>query len=430
MKTLLAYLPPLALALAALGTGCSSKEKTCPSDQALCGESCVSLQSDANNCGACGHTCGAGQGCLLSACVDCSAGGQGCKADVLAACFNANQVRAFDTTLAPVGAPVTTSASGPGSFATLQGAIYVVDVTGGAVDEVTPPTATRISSVPGGSYNDLEHLGAYRGLLYVSNAAVGSFVAIDPVGKKVVGEVSLSVGGDAPNPLGFDFANGKAYVALAAGVGASPNGLAVVDLSVPPPWTTKPAVSRIDLSSFASAGVNPGVSRVLASGDETRVFVTMNNLYDATFQPVPGATGRLVVVNTSTNAVVGGTAVDLGTTCLNPSGMALSGTTLWIACGYTVFNGTFTAGIGVDGALLPVDVSGATPVPGTAIPVANHALGNVTICGTRGYAGTADSGTLVSFDPSARTVTAASETACPADPVSGFSAVFDVACAP
>lgn len=428
MKRLLAPLPSLALALAMLGAACSSA-KTCSSDQNLCGGSCVSLQSDAHNCGACGHNCGAGQGCSLGACIDCGASGAGCSADVLAACFNANQVRAFDTALVEVGSPVATSAKGPGSFATLQGATYVVDVTGGAVDEVTPPAAIAIASVPGASYNDLEHLGAYRGLLYVTNAAVGSFVAIDPAGKRVVDEVSLSVGGDAPNPLGFDFANGKAYVALAAGAGASPNGLAVVDLSLPPPWATKPAVKRIDLSSFAAAGVNPGAVRVLASSDGKRVFVTLNDLFDATFQPVSGATGRLVVVDTSTDAVVGGSAVDLGASCLDPSGMALSGTTLWITCGYTAYNATFTAVTGVGGALLPVDVSGATPVPGTAIPVAGHALGSVAVCGPRGYAGAVDSGTLVSFDPSARSVTAVSASACPADPVSGFGAVLDVACA-
>jgi hypothetical protein len=419
-------LPALAAALVA--TACSP-QKICSADERLCSDSCVSLQSDPRNCGACGNACGAGQGCSLGVCVDCGANGEGCKADVLAACFNANQVRAFDTSLAAVGAPVTTAA-GPASLAALGGAVYVADNTGGAVEQVTSPTATAVASVTGGSFNDLEHLGAYNGLLYVTNWAVGSFVAIDPAGKKVVDEMSLSVGGDAPNPLGFDFANAKAYVALAAGAGASPNGLAVVDLSIVPPWgKTKPAVKRIDLSSFAFQGVNPGTVRVLASADGTRVFVTMNDLFDATFQPVPGATGRLVVVDTSTDAVVGGTAVDLGASCLDPSGMALSGTTLWITCGYTAYNATFTAVTGVGGALLPVDVSGVTPVPGTAIPVADHALSSVTICGTRGYAGAADSGTLVSFDPSAHTVTAVSKTACPADPVSGFSAILDVACA-
>jgi hypothetical protein len=347
---------------------------------------------------------------------------------VLAACFNVNQVRAFDTSLVLVGTPVDTSA-GPGSLAALGGAVYVADSTGGAVEQVTPPTATAIASVKGGGYNDLEHLGASGGLLWVSNAAVGSFVAVDPVARKVLDEVSLVSGAEAaPFPLGFDFANHKAYVALTPSVGSSsPNGLAVVDLTLAPPWAARPSVKRIDLSQFAYPGASPGVSRVLASPDGKRVFVTMNDLYDAGFQPVPGATGKLVVVDTTTDAVVGD-AIDLGAGCPDPSGMALAGSTLWIGCGYTVYV-TSTSVTPVGGALLPVDVSGTTPVPGAAVPMPNgHSIGSVRICGSRGYAGASDSGTLVTFDPSSGAVSAANEHACPAS-ASGFSAVFDVECA-
>ena len=420
---------PLVAALAVAAAGCNpTAEKMCPSDQRLCGGACVSLQSDPGNCGACGAACGAGQGCSLGACVACGPNGEGCKAAVLAACFNADQVHAFDAALVQVGAPVDTSA-GPGSLAALGGAIYVADMTGGVVELVTPPKAPVLASVKGGSYNDLEHLGASGGLLWVSNAVVGSLVAVDPVARKVLDELSLVSGSDAPNPLGFDFANNKAYVALSAGLGSSPNGLAVVDLSSAPPWTVKPAVKRIDLSEFAHPGASPGVSRVLASPDGKRVFVTMNDLYDATFQPVPGATGKLVVVDTATDAVVGG-AVDLGAGCLNPSGMALAGSTLWIGCGYTQYNATFTAVTPVGGALLPVDVSGTTPVPGAAVPMPNgHSIGSVRICGSRGYAGASDSGTLVTFDPSSGAASTVNEQACPAN-ASGFSAVFDVECAP
>jgi hypothetical protein len=416
-----------ALAVAALAGGCTA-EKSCPADQHLCGGACVSLQSDPRNCGACGAACGTGQGCSLGACVDCGPNGEGCKADVLAACFNAKQVRAFDASLVQVGAPVDTS-GGPASLAALGGAIYVADSTGGAVEQVTPPTATKLADVKGGSYNDLEHLGVSGGLLWVSNAAVGSLVAVDPVARKVLDELSLASGGDFPNPLGFDFANHKAYVALSAGAGGSPNGLAVVDLSLAPPWGTRPAVKRIDLSPFAHPGASPGVSRVVASPDGRRVFVTMNDLYDAIFQPVPGANGKLVVVDTSTDAVAGG-AVDLGAGCLNPSGMALAGSTLWIGCGYTQYDATFTSVTPVGGALLAVDVSGATPVPRAVVPVPNgHSIGSVRICGSRGYAGASDSGTLVTFDPSTGAISTVNEGAC-AVSASGFSAVFDVECAP
>jgi hypothetical protein len=422
-KTRRLALPALALALVA--SGCSS-EKICSVDQAKCADTCTSLQSDALNCGACGTKCASGEACSLGACVPCGANGEGCKADVLAACFNANQVRAFDSSLAPVGAPVAT-AKGPGGFASLAGATYVLDVTGGAVQQVTPTTAADVVSIPGGSYNDLEHMGAHDGLLYVSNAAAGSFAAVDPAAKRIVDEVSLVVSNDAPNPLGFDFANGKAYIALSAGAGSSPNGVAVVDLSTAPPWATMPSVKRIDLSRFAfSAQVSPGASRVLAAADGTRVFVTLNNLFDSSYAPVAGANGKLVVIDTATDTVVGDAAVELPG-CKNPSGMALSGNTIWIACGYIVYDASFHAAA-VDGALQPVDVSGATPVAGTPIPVANHAIGAVAICGGRGYASTSDSGTILSFDPASHAVSATNESACPADS-SGYAAVFDVACA-
>jgi len=412
-------LPALAAALVA--TACSS-QKLCPADERLCSDSCVSLQSDPRNCGACGNACGAGQGCSLGVCVACGPSGEGCKAEVLAACFNTDQVRAFDASLAQVGAPVATAA-GPASFAALAGAVYVADNTGGAVELITPPTATLISTVQGASYNDLQHLGAHGGLLYVSNSAVGSLVAIDPAAKNVVNEVSLASGGSAPNVLGFDFANEKAYLAITPGLGATtPNALAIVDLSAPPLWTTRPAVKLLDLSAFATGAALPGAARVLASPDGNRVFVTLNDLYDPAFNVVPGANGKLLVVDTVADAVLGG-AVDLGAGCTDPSGMALSGTTLWIGCGHV----DFATGLGVGGALLPVDVSGATPVPGTPVTLP-HAIGSLAVCGGRGYAGASDLGALVTFDPSTGAVVGTNEAACPAGS-GGYSAVFDVACA-
>jgi len=64
------------------------------------------------------------------------------------------------------------------------------------------------------------------------------------------------------------------------------------------------------------------------------------------------------------------------------------------------------------------------------VPMPNgHSIGSVRICGGRGYAGASDSGTLVTFDPSSGAVSTVNEQACPAS-ASGFSAVFDVECAP
>lgn len=41
----------------------------CPQGQMLCNGVCVSVSTDANNCGACGTACGTGQGCINGACT-------------------------------------------------------------------------------------------------------------------------------------------------------------------------------------------------------------------------------------------------------------------------------------------------------------------------------------------------------------------------
>jgi hypothetical protein len=65
MTRTLRLLAPLVLALA---LGCT-KEKLCSSDMTLCGNTCVKLDADRANCGACGRACGANEDCQASACV-------------------------------------------------------------------------------------------------------------------------------------------------------------------------------------------------------------------------------------------------------------------------------------------------------------------------------------------------------------------------
>jgi hypothetical protein len=117
-----------------------------------------------------------------------------------------------------------------------------------------------------------------------------------------------------------------------------------------------------------------------------------------------------------------GSPIDLGSACLNPSGMALSGTTLWVACGFHLFNSSDVTGA----ALVPVDVSGSAPIVGTPIPLGAHAAANVAVCGGKGYAGASESGTAIAFDPVARTVVGTA-LACPTDPGKA-SAILDIAC--
>lgn len=49
---------------ASSGTGCSS----CGQGQTCCSNSCVNLQTDRNNCGACGTSCGASVSCQSGVC--------------------------------------------------------------------------------------------------------------------------------------------------------------------------------------------------------------------------------------------------------------------------------------------------------------------------------------------------------------------------
>ncbi len=408
----------LAAALAAVTACSSSKELTCAADQHVCANACVSLQSDAKNCGACGNACGAGQGCSAGACVDCTTNPAACTAAVVAACFNLGQVRSLGADLSPAGPPIATD-SGPSSFTALGGKLYVANDTASSISAVTlvPPAATTGSAailVTNPGYGDLPFVTSHRGLLWASNSAANTFVVADPIKNAVVAEIPLPAGGSfGANPQGIAFVGEKAYVALPGA-----DALAVVDVSQVP--GTTPTPRTIDLSGLAAAGAKPLPARVVATS--TRVYVTLNDL-DVNYALVAGANGRLAVIDPVADAVVGG-AIDLGPACLNPSGLVLSGTTLWIGCGFHAYNSAQVTG----GAVLPVDLTKEPPAVGQPIPLADHAAGTVAICGGRGYAGATESGTVIAFDPSARTVLATA-LSCPPEPTKG-SYVADLACAP
>jgi sugar lactone lactonase YvrE len=413
MKTTRNALPlPL---LVALALSACSKEKTCPADETNVNDTCLALKSDPKNCGRVGNACAATESCQVGACVDCSATPGACAPAVVAACFNLNQVRPLTQDLLPATLALDTD-QGPISIAALGTTLYAVNSTSSSVSAVTlsPPAATssagslKINST-GAAFPDLEHVAAHAGRLWISNAGTSTLAIVDPVSGQV-DEVSLSQSlGEFVSPEGIDFVGTKGYVALAA-----VNALAVLDVTTVPPTVTK----RIDLQPLAAAGANAAPSRVVASG--SRVYVTLNDLFDASFNPVPDAHGRLAVVDATTDQVVG-SALDLGAGCLNASGLALSGTTLWVACGTTDRVTQAVSG----GALVPVDIASATPTVGTAITTTIAAV-SVAFCGGHGYAGAAESGTVLRFDPTTRAVSSA--LVCPNPGRLTF--VPAVACAP
>ena len=413
----------LALLSAALGaTGCGSQEKVCASDQNLCSNACVSLQSDNLNCGACGNACGAGQGCSAGACVDCSANPAACSAEVLAACANLNQVRAVTAGLTVSGAPLDTDAL-PISFARNGDTFYVANSGSSSISAITlsPPSATSgasaipVGNAPAGS-GDLEYLVAHGGLLWTSNAQANTLVVVDPGTGHAIDELPLPPGPFGSNPQGMAFVGSKAYLALNA-----IDSVLVLDVSTVPGIAHAQA-KTIDVSKLAPAGASAMPSRVLASG--SKVFVTLAGL-DATFSPPPGSHGQIAVIDTITDTALA-TPLDLGPDCLDPSGMALSGTTIWVACGFA-FAGP---GQPMGGALVPIDASATLPTVGTPIKLSGRAAGSVAICDGRGYAGATESGNVISFDPANRVLLNGGALVCP-PPTSGsaFSYVPDVICA-
>jgi hypothetical protein len=412
-------MPSLAVAAAlCAAAGCTgSKELTCAADQQVCSDACVSLQTDGHNCGACGRACGAGQGCFAGACVDCTANPAACTAAVAVACFDTDEVRFVADDLTPVGAPL--SAPSAISLARVAGTFYVAD---DLTSQVTPFTLAPLQAgqpiqVQSPSSSDLSHVVAHEGLLWASNSAAGTLVVVDPATSKIAAEVPLAErAGEYVNPQGIDFVGTKGYLALQA-VGA----VAVLDVSAP---TAPQPLKRIDVSRYATAPAAASPTRVLAATNG-KVYVTLNDVADASWKQVPGANGKLVVIDPVTDTVVGDTALDLGPDCLNASAMAQAGTTLWIACGYYDFVDVWGGG------LLPVAIGGATPAPGAVVRTQRAsdgrplALDALALCGGAGYAGAVDSGTVLRFDPSTGAV-AGSSVVCPAGQYGSY--VPDLAC--
>jgi hypothetical protein len=400
------------IALAALLAACGgTKEKTCAADQRLCSNACISLQSDARNCGACSNVCGSGQGCSAGACVDCTANPAACTAAVAVACFNTNEVRFVGEGLSSVGPPLAVGA-GPSAFARLGGTFYVADdlssdVTPFSLVPLTAGTAIQVAA----TQPDLSNLAEHGGFLWASSSQSHTMVVIDPAAARIVAELPLAqTAGEKVNPKGIAFSGNKAYLAL-----SDASAVAVLDVSAP---STPKMLKRIDVAKYATATAVAGPSRVLAANG--KIYVALTNIQNASFAQVPGANGKLVVIDPATDTVVGDTALDLGPACLDASALALSGTTLWVGCGYYDFTAVHGAG------LLPVSIAGATPQPG-AIVQTTSAIDALVLCGGRGYAGAAESGTVLQFDSSTGALTG-SVAICPAASVGSFSLVADLAC--
>jgi hypothetical protein len=412
-------------------TGCGSQEKVCAPDQRICSNACVSLQSDAQNCGACGNVCGAGKGCSAGACVDCASTPGACATAVVAACFNLNQVRPLAADLTASAPPLATDV-GPSVFARVDDAsasaphrLFVTNDLSASISELRLDlSASTIGgaayTVPSGNvgFSDLPFIAAKGKYLLASNAAANSVVVLDTSISATSSEPTpvrgeLPLPGPFGNPQGVDFVGSKAYVAL-----NGKDAVAVLDVSQLPALSL---LKTIDLSNLAPPGASAMPSRVIAAGG--RIYVTLWGLDPVTFAPPVGGHGRLAVIDPAIDEARPD-PIDLGASCLNPAGMTLSGSSIWIACGFHAFNSAQVSG----GALVQVDTLLAPPAPVATIALATHAAGSVAICNGRGYAGATESGRMISFDPGTRALIG-DEVVCPAEVGKG-SFVSDVTCAP
>ena len=399
------------LLLAALvsSSACGSKDLTCAADQHVCSNACVSLQSDARNCGACGITCGTGQGCSAGACVDCAANPAACTAAVAVACFNTNEVRFAGEDLAAVGPPLAVGA-GPSSLAHLGGTFYVANDLSSDLTPFTLAPLAGAASIPVPAVRaDLSNVAEHGGLLWASSSLSGTLVVVDPAAGRVVTELPLAqtVGEDV-NPKGIAFSGTKAFLAL-----YNAGAVAVLDVSTP---SSPKVLKRIDVAKFATAPAIAGPSRVLAV--DGKVYVALTNIQDPTFTQVAGAHGKLVVIDAATDTMLGDTALDLGADCLNASALALSGTTLWVGCGYYDFVAVQAGG------LLPVSIAGAAPAKGSVVK-STSAIDALALCGGAGYAGATESGTILRFDAQTGAIAGSAEI-CPAGKFGSF--VADLTC--
>lgn len=389
---------------------------SCPG--AICAGACVDTETDPYHCGACGRACAPGQSCRAGA----------CSADLHVACFNTTEVLPVTADLAAAG-PGRKVPGGPIALAVLGNAVYSANNWPSAGLSVLPfdPAAATFTRPLSASNQDVQHVATSAGVLLVTNADAGTLVVLDP-SAAVLDEIPFLNQQSYPNPHGFDVVDGVAYVALFGSGPGNGQRIARVDLSglatcVAQGGDCGATDGEIDLLGVAGAhdpAALPFPAQVLAAGQ--KVYVTLQNLTEdcsdfGCFYAKPGGTGRLAVIDRAKGDAV--SVVDLGEGCLNPTGLALHERTLWVACG-----AVFYADV-APGALVPVDVGGATPVVGEPLDVSPLVPGKLAFCGGVGYVGDQGSGDVLRFDPVTRSLEAP-VLVCP--PGAFFTSVSDVAC--
>jgi len=452
------------------GMVCKAGACECPTGQSLCGGACVDLATSAAHCGACGNACATGSVCGtgggVTACVlDCPAGTTACGTSCVrmdtdrlhcgacdrpcvngescltghcsslqVACFASDEVRAVEPLEPATGSAPRAAGDGPIALATLGGDVWAAASLSGSLSRLpvglaAAPTEYILHG------NDFEYLTAHDGRVLIANAGAGTVVIVDPATGAVAGEIPVGASA-GENIKGIAFATSlgggeRAFISLqgdaVTGNPALGQKVAVLDATglgtcglAGSPLPCLGAPTFIDLSAGGDAPglAFPGRSVSLYG----KVYVVLANLRKHTDPSswsfgawvIPAGPGKLAVVDPAGPVV---SYFSLTAACENPGGIALRGTTLWVAC----------AASGASG-LAEVDLSGDTPslVAIHATPV--MAPGNVAFCGSRGFVTDQYSGDVYPFDAmNFSSSPPAATTVCP--PSGGWAWAADVACA-
>jgi hypothetical protein len=178
------------------------------------------------------------------------------------------------------------------------------------------------------------------------------------------------------------------------------------------------APTYLDVTAGADAPGLPFPGRSVAFG--AKVYVVLANLKLGSFGYFtdPAGPGRLAVIDPAGTPGPSVGYLSLGTACGNPGGIALHGTSLWIAC--------------ATGGLVEVNLGGTAPLVSPLHATPDFLVpGNVAFCGDHGFVTDQYSGNVYPFDPVNYAASpAAATTVCPksADPF-GYAWAADVACA-
>ncbi len=388
----------------------------CPAGTSACGAACVTLASDRLNCGACGKGCVTGESCLAGSC-----------SSLQVACFSVNEVRAVEPLEPTTGAAPRAAGVGPIALTTLGADIWAAASISGSlirlpVELAVAPTEYLLAG------NDFEYIATHAGRVLISNAGAGTVVVVDPATGAVLDEVPVGKSA-AENVKGIAFATGPgielAFVSLYGdSVSGDPTiGQKVAVLNAAGLYTCgQPggpancltALGSIDVSGGADA---PGLAfpgRSITVGG--KVYVALANLKKGAYGYFtdPAGPGRLAVIDPIDTSV---SFFSLSAACGNPGGLAVHGTSLWVACGA--------------GGLAEVDLSGAAPVLVAVHPAAVTSPGNVAFCGDHGFVTDQRSGDVYPFDPvNFAASPAAAIPVCPSSaPPYGYAWAADVACA-